>query len=150
MVPEPLQGGTLFQLFLELTDEEEPTWANGAWQVVVLKDLTGLVPIGEGRSLPHRVIGWKAVDSYPSHPEDLDLVPDDVREAYEDLDEDLADVGSNLSTHIGGWAGWLVDDEPGQLVIQIDGDQCGLDLGFDGQLYLVWHDDQWRLHWQTG
>ena len=59
-------------------------------------------------------------------------------------------ASSGLGSRAGGWPTWLTGSDIGEFVLQLDGETLGVDLGFDGQLYVGRCNGEWVVEWEIG
>ncbi len=163
-LPEPLKGYQALQVFLELKPASPgpnydpgsslPEYADGAFHVELHKTVQGHETTTQGILLDSVDLRWEQIDTHPGYPDDLDIVPDEVRDAFDALprsSELAADKLSHvLGPHIGGWPYWLTGGDVGEFTMQLDGELIGVELGFDGQLYFGLVDGEWQMLWEIG
>lgn len=158
----PLSGVQLLQVFIELQEasgslgsEEIPSYCGGGWVVVAHESTSGLVSRQSDTHLDQIPIAWELVtETYPSYPDNLGIVPDELLKEFQALPQsnelEADTLPEILGTHVGGWPCWLTGGDVGQFVLQLDSDTIGVDLGFDGQIYVGIKDNSWHLNWETG
>ena len=156
--PSPLEGFELLQVFLELkTRGDTPAYQGGNWAVRRIEKADGMSPMSHAPVVAEIPVAWNLQHDIPKYPDDLALIPGDVRNEFEKLPNWsalLADrFPSSLSTRVGGWPQWVegcgVD---GTFCLQIDGFDVDIDLGFDGCLFFGFDEEtqSWDCKWEIG
>ena len=155
--PSALSAESVLQVFLDLEEDESelPSYSGGEWHVCSHEARAELVPRQNGSSLESRPISWQLVpETYPSYPDDLDIVPDELEAAFDRLPQSSAlevdTLTRILGTHVGGWPCWLTGGDVGDFILQLDSETLGVELGFDGQLYVGRGVADWKLVWEVG
>lgn len=103
-------------------------------------------------------VAWTRVEQdIPNYPDDLDVIPDDVRDEFEQLPNSTAlfvdRFPSGLATQISGWPHWISGGgEIGTFCFQLHEDVIPVNLGFDGTLYFGLDEAArcWNCLWEVG
>lgn len=161
-IPDQLREAFVLQLFLELVDgEHHPEYRDGASCIRLLAATDSIQPESEGLLLAACPLAFTEEKSVPNYPDDLDVIPSELRERFDFLpnwSESLAaDYPTAGGLRFGGWPYWIeCSGVQGDFVFQVDDDTIGVDLSFDGMLYFGldsdrgrWHHS-WEIGWRTG
>ncbi len=164
VVPKPLVGTAVLQVFLELVpkpdalakgDVTRRSYCDGAYQVVLHPE----APLerrfqGVGAEESKRLV-LKAGDSFPNGEDARLLISEALEDAFYAQPGASALFASRIEdgpfSRVGGWLGWLDDGgNVGEFVMQLDGDLISVDLGMDGQLYFGLDEGVWVMLWSVG
>ncbi|CAM2070235.1 hypothetical protein SCOR_32970 [Sulfidibacter corallicola] len=161
-VPSQLDGTLLIQLFLELNqfnpnhydNYSQLEYSGGDWEIITYDSIENLTERVSNNGFDPDFLIWDEVVTYPCYPDDLGIVPDNLEKLFEELPRSNEMAGEKITTgywtRIGGWPTWLTGSNVGDFLIQIDGDSSGINLGFDGQLYLGLDKGKWEMAWEIG
>jgi hypothetical protein len=161
-VPLPLGDVAVLQVFVGLEPgrqdpagrrPQEPPQYTGV-SVIHAHAVSAAAARHEGAPLPRAALTWESALSFPGYPDALDVVDSDLESAFSELPGCHAMAAerspSILGSHVGGWPGWLTGSDVGEFVVQLDGETLGVDLGFDGQLYVGRRNGEWVAEWEIG
>ena len=158
-LPEPLRGISVLQIFLEIEPGEfGPEYGGGSWQVRCLSSTEGCTPKSQGFAIASLPVAWEPLEhDIPSYPDDIDLIPTDIRQAFEQLpnwSQLLRDrFPSGPATRIGGWPQWIQGSElDDTFCLQISGQDIGIEMGPEGALYFSFDEmlQGWNCLWEIG
>lgn len=159
VLPDPLKGSQLLQVFLELeSNVAEPRYADGEWVVRVHNQIELRTPASNGPEIDRLPVAWTRIEhDVPNYPDDLECISEELRNAFERLPNWSAlfvdRFPSGLATRIAGWPHWVANGgDIGTFCFQLHGDIIPVDFGFDGSLYFGFNESTgvWNCLWEIG